>query len=75
AALCYLPTRLQSLVEFYHTEIPVHYRQMGLGDILVNHAFQWAEQMGLLVIPSCTFVKRYLQHHDEHRDLLVRNEQ
>ncbi|KAI8088757.1 uncharacterized protein BX664DRAFT_331296 [Halteromyces radiatus] len=63
AALCYLPTRFPTLVEFYHTEIPFAYRHLGIGDLLVKRAFQWVEQSNMLVIPSCPFVVRYLKTH------------
>ncbi|CAO3600441.1 unnamed protein product [Absidia cylindrospora] len=63
AALCYLPTRYSTLIEFYHTEVPLAYRHLGLGDLLVRRAFEWVEQSNLLVIPSCPFVLRYLRTH------------
>ncbi|KAK4514891.1 uncharacterized protein ATC70_002497 [Mucor velutinosus] len=61
AALCYLPTRCKNIVEFYHIEIPVAYRHQGLGDLLLYRAFQWAEKTHLLVIPTCPFVRKYLE--------------
>ncbi|KAI9259896.1 GCN5-related N-acetyl-transferase-domain-containing protein [Sporodiniella umbellata] len=60
AALCYLPTRSQSLVEFYHTEIPTMYRHQGIGDLLLSRAFQWAKSSEKTVIPTCSFVRKYL---------------
>ncbi|KAI8137444.1 hypothetical protein BJV82DRAFT_674790 [Fennellomyces sp. T-0311] len=73
AALCYLPTRIQSLIEFYHTEIPLEYRHMGLGDLLASRAFAWAEEQKALVVATCPFVRRYLLHH-RHGNV-VRTEQ
>ncbi|KAI8377264.1 hypothetical protein BD560DRAFT_53115 [Blakeslea trispora] len=61
AALCYLPTRYRNIIEFYHIEIPVAYRQQGLGDLLLYKAFQWVEKSNLLVIPTCPFVRKYLE--------------
>ncbi|KAI8069645.1 hypothetical protein BC940DRAFT_22797 [Gongronella butleri] len=63
AALCYLPTRFAPIVEFYHTEIPVAYRNMGIGDTIVRRAFDWVQQLNLLVIPTCPFVRKYLNTH------------
>ncbi|ORX60705.1 hypothetical protein DM01DRAFT_1332831 [Hesseltinella vesiculosa] len=63
AALCYLPTRFPTIVEFYHTEIPMTYRNMGIGDIILKRAFEWVQQLNLLIIPTCPFVKKYLQTH------------
>ncbi|KAL9554944.1 hypothetical protein PS6_003117 [Mucor atramentarius] len=51
----------QNTVEFYHIEIPVAYRHQGLGDLLLYRAFQWAEKTQLLVIPTCPFVRKYLE--------------
>ncbi|KAI9255581.1 GCN5-related N-acetyl-transferase-domain-containing protein [Phascolomyces articulosus] len=73
AALCYLPTRVQTLIEFYHTEIPIGYRDMGLGDQLVKKAFEWAEERKALIIATCPFVRRYLVRH-QHGNV-VRTEQ
>lgn len=74
AALCYLPTRFQKMIEFYHTEIPVAYRDLGLGDLLVTQGFRWAEAAKLLVIPTCPFVRRFLEHNEHHRDCIVYSE-
>ncbi|KAI9497115.1 hypothetical protein BDB00DRAFT_757392, partial [Zychaea mexicana] len=74
AALCYLPTRFSWMVEFYHTEIPTAYRDLGLGDRLVVHGFQWAETAKLLVIPTCPFVRRYLAKNKAAYDCVVQSE-
>ncbi|KAI9249144.1 hypothetical protein BDA99DRAFT_418354, partial [Phascolomyces articulosus] len=73
-ALCYLPTRFQRMVEFYHTEIPIAYRDLGLGDLLVVQGFRWAETTKLLVIPTCPFVRRYLAKNNTNCDCVVENE-
>ncbi|KAF7730802.1 hypothetical protein EC973_001320 [Apophysomyces ossiformis] len=67
AALCYLPTRYQRIIQFFHTEIPIKYRNMGLGDILVGEGFRWSLESGYLVIPTCPFVQRHLQHRFQDR--------
>ncbi|KAI9481413.1 MAG: hypothetical protein EXX96DRAFT_618345 [Benjaminiella poitrasii] len=61
AALCYLPTRYKNIIEFYHIEIPIAYRYQGLGDFLLSRAFQWVKKSNLLVIPTCPFVRKYLE--------------
>ncbi|KAI7872821.1 GCN5-related N-acetyl-transferase-domain-containing protein [Spinellus fusiger] len=80
AALCYLPTRFQAILEFYHTEIPPHYRNMGLGDKLAQEAFRWLQHSNRLMIPTCPFVLRYLDRHFQDRSsgswtCVVRSEQ
>ncbi|KAI8333880.1 acyl-CoA N-acyltransferase [Chlamydoabsidia padenii] len=69
AALCYLPTRFDTLVEFYHTEVPPNWRHLGIGDLLVQCAFEWVKQSNLLVIPSCPFVLRYIKTHYPDRNI------
>jgi predicted GNAT family acetyltransferase len=38
------------------------FRHLGLGDKLVNECLDWAKESGTLVIPTCAFVKRHLEH-------------
>ncbi|RCH99050.1 hypothetical protein CU097_004184 [Rhizopus azygosporus] len=65
AALCYLPTRCPNIIEFYHIEIPFTYRHQGLGDLILQKAFQWAEKAKKVVIPTCPFVRKYLENRLE----------
>lgn len=39
----------------------MEYRNQGLGDLLLYRAFQWVEKSKLLVIPTCPFVRKYLE--------------
>ncbi|KAI7875186.1 hypothetical protein K492DRAFT_211074 [Lichtheimia hyalospora FSU 10163] len=75
AALCYLPTRFQHIIEFYHTEIPHAYRERGIGEAILNKAFVWATQSRMLVIPTCAFTRRYLERHTEWLPCIVQSEQ
>lgn len=50
------------------------YRDLGLGDLLVTQGFRWAEAAKLLVIPTCPFVRRFLEHNEHHRDCIVYSE-
>lgn len=51
------------------------YRDLGLGDLLVTQGFRWAEAAKLLVIPTCPFVRRFLEHNNEpNRDCIVYSE-
>ncbi|KAI9470943.1 MAG: GCN5-related N-acetyl-transferase-domain-containing protein [Benjaminiella poitrasii] len=72
AALCYLPTRVKDVIETYHTEIPLSYRNRGIGDKLVKECLTWAKESGTLVIPTCKFVKRHLECHQY--DIIVKDE-
>ncbi|CAO3646261.1 unnamed protein product [Mucor hiemalis] len=68
AALCYLPTRFKNIVEFYHIEIPSAYRNLGLGDLLLCKAFEWAEKTKMMVIPTCPFVLQFLLNRFSNGD-------
>ena len=46
---------------------------MGLGDLLVKRAFEWAEERKALIIATCPFVRRYLARHQHNN--VVRTEQ
>ncbi|KAI8980992.1 hypothetical protein BDB01DRAFT_794925 [Pilobolus umbonatus] len=61
AALCYLPTRHRNVIEFIHIELPVEYHNRGIGDLLLYQAFQWVEKANLRVVPTCLFVRDYLE--------------
>ncbi|KAI8993510.1 hypothetical protein BDB01DRAFT_330644 [Pilobolus umbonatus] len=62
AAVCYLPTTITNVVEFYHTEIPISHRNKGIGDRLIHKSLYWAKESGMLVIPTCAFVQQHLEH-------------
>ena len=50
------------------------YRDLGLGDLLVAQGFRWAEAAKLLVIPTCPFVRRFLEHNEPNRECIVYSE-
>lgn len=50
------------------------YRDLGLGDLLVAQGFRWAEAAKLLVIPTCPFVRRFLEHNEHNQDCIVYSE-
>ncbi|KAI7903456.1 GCN5-related N-acetyl-transferase-domain-containing protein [Cokeromyces recurvatus] len=76
AALCYLPTRVRDIIEIYHTEIPISYRNKGIGDKLVKECLRWAKQSGKLIIPTCRFVQRHLEQHEyeNHDEFIIKDE-
>jgi hypothetical protein len=43
-------------------EIPLGYRSRGIGDLIAHCAFQWAEDNNHQVLPTCSFLQRYLKH-------------
>ncbi|KAI8972028.1 hypothetical protein BDF20DRAFT_915764 [Mycotypha africana] len=77
AALCYLPTRVEDVLEVYHIEIPSIYRNNGLGDRLVCQCLKWAELQHKLIIPNTHFMKQYLTANEvkqKYDHIIVKNE-
>ncbi len=54
-----------------HTEVDPALRGQGVGEALVHHALDAARSGGVKVIPSCPFVKKFVERHPEYRDLVV----
>jgi uncharacterized protein len=59
-----------STITMTHTEVDPSYEGRGLGSILVRGALDAARAEGLSVVPSCPFVRRYIQLHKEYADLV-----
>jgi predicted GNAT family acetyltransferase len=57
-------------IEFVHTEIDDRFEGHGLGSKLVAFALDDAREHGLAVLPSCPFVKGYIQRHREYAGLV-----
>jgi predicted GNAT family acetyltransferase len=57
-------------ITFTHTIVPEELEGRGLGSRLVRGALDSARERGLKVIPACSFVKHYVEKHEEYRDLV-----
>ena len=55
----------EDTLDFRSTFVPDADRGQGLGEVLVLHAVDWAEETGFRVLPSCPFVRRVLAGHPE----------
>lgn len=58
-------------VAFVHTFVPEASRGQDVGSALVEAGLAWARGEELSVIPSCPFVKAYMEDHPETQDLLA----
>jgi predicted GNAT family acetyltransferase len=54
-----------------HTEVPQALEGRGYGAALAKTALDYAESVGLKVIPSCPFVRKYIQRHPERAALVA----
>ncbi|MDN3240973.1 GNAT family N-acetyltransferase [Glycomyces tritici] len=52
-----------------HTEVDRSLRGQGWGDRLVRHALDDLRTKGTKAYPTCPFVDRWIQRHDEYEDL------
>ena len=61
----------EKVLDFRSTLVPPHLRGKGVGTELVRQALDWARQEGYQVIPSCSFVARFLEDNPEYQDLVA----
>ena len=62
--------REPGVMDFYHVEVDEQVRNRGMGSAIVGAAFEWAREHGQKVVPSCPYVRYWLQGHPEGRDVL-----
>lgn len=53
-----------------HTEIESGHEGEGLGSQLIRAALDAARAEGLMVLPFCPFVRRFIEAHKEYLDLV-----
>lgn len=63
-------TRSGNRLSLNHTEVPKAAREHGVATRLAETAFRHAREQGLTVVPRCPFVRSYVEHHPEVRDLI-----
>lgn len=70
---CVLEVRRWSerIVEFKRTFVPPELRGAGAGQAFVAAALDWARRGDQRIIPSCPFVKEFVEEHPEQRELVV----
>lgn len=55
----------EDTLDYRSTFVPSEDRNAGVGEELVLHALQWAEENGFDVNPSCPFVRHVLVRHPD----------
>jgi predicted GNAT family acetyltransferase len=53
------------VLDLVHTFVPPESRGRGIGDALVREAFDHAREGGYRVIPTCPFVRSWVERHPE----------
>ena len=59
------------LMTLTHTIVPPEIEGRGVGSRLVQGALDAVRERGLKVVPQCSFVRGYIERHEEYRDLLA----
>jgi predicted GNAT family acetyltransferase len=58
-------------LNFFHTFVPPELRGRGVADELVRQALDDVMARGLKVVPSCWFVRVYIDRHAKYQALLA----
>jgi len=62
--------RRPGVITFSHAEIDAAHEGEGLGSLLVRSALDSARRQGLAVLPSCPFVRDFIDRHREYLELV-----
>ena len=62
AYLSYMDLGKQT-IDVYRTFVPETLRGKGLAAVLAAAAMAYASQQGLTIIPSCSYMERYMERH------------
>lgn len=61
----------EDYIAFMHTEVPEQFEGRGIASQLAEHALEWARESGKKIKVYCSFVKTYLERHQEYNDLVI----
>lgn len=59
-------------VVFTHTEIEDGHEGEGFGSLLVKEALDDVRSAGRQIVPVCSFVRTYIERHQEYADMVDR---
>jgi len=58
-------------IDLYSTYTPPKLRGRGLAADVVKAALEYAEEKNLKVIPTCWYVRKYVDEHPEYKKLII----
>lgn len=61
----------KEMLDLYSTYTPPQLRGQGLAEKVVLAAFEYAKEKNLKVIPSCWYVRKFLEKHTEYQNLVM----
>ncbi|MFZ2177754.1 MAG: GNAT family N-acetyltransferase [Rhodococcus sp. (in: high G+C Gram-positive bacteria)] len=56
--------------DFHHTVTYPQFRGQGLAGVLVKAALDDTNEQGMTVVPSCSYVERYIAQHPDYAELV-----
>jgi uncharacterized protein len=59
------------IIDLQKTYVPQEFRGQEIGEAIVKEALTFADKNNLKVIPTCSFVKSYIEENKEYERLLV----
>ena len=59
------------VMDLQHTLVPVPERGKGMGAHLVKHALDYARENKFRVIPSCWYVRQWIDENEEYEELVA----
>lgn len=59
-------------LNFYSTFVPPELRGRNLGQEIVKFALDFAKENDCKIIPSCPFVKRFIDNHPEYENIVTK---
>ncbi len=58
-------------INFTHTIVPEELEGRGVGSRLVKGALDEARERSLQVVPTCSFVRHFIDTHEDYQDLVA----
>lgn len=55
----------KNTLDIYRTYVPISLRGRGIAAALTAEALDYAKRMGYTVIPSCSYVERYIERQQQ----------
>ena len=59
--------RMPESINYISTFVPDALRGQGVGSALVEYALDYAAEKGLIIIPTCPFVREYIDKYKRYR--------
>lgn len=69
--LDYTSTPDSKTLDYFHTFVPPELRGQHIAEKIVKFALEYARENNYKIIPTCSFVRRYINHHPEYEKLIA----